>query len=216
MQDDHTHFLVDETAILWILLVLALVLVTYFWSACRRSEGSNDDPDDVVKQRYAAGEIDEQTYHTMIAALQEERTQTMADTNYGFGTHLEGTTFENAVERVTTALGDEGFGVLTEIDVQATLKKKLDADFRRYVILGACNPPLAKRALDAEPDIGLLLPCNVVVQESEGGAIDVSIADPKAMFRLVHNEAVAPVAKEAEHRLRRVIAAVSGESRQTA
>lgn len=216
MHGDHAHFLVNQTAILWILLVLAGVLLVYFWSACRRSQEPDNDAEEVVRQRYASGEIDEQTYHAMISALHEEGTQTMANTNYGFGARIEGTTFDRAVEQVTAALKHEGFGVLTEIDVQATLKKKLDADFRRYVILGACNPPLAKRALDAEPDIGLLLPCNVVVQETEEGEVDVSIADPEAMFRLVDNEAVAPVAKEAEHRLRRALAAVSGESRQTA
>lgn len=132
----------------------------------------------------------------------------MTETRYGFGTTLHGIAFEDAVRRTTDALKDEGFGILTEIDVQETLKKKLDVDFRRYVILGACNPPLAKRALDAEPQIGLLLPCNVVVQEASGGDVTVSIADPEAMFTLVDNPTVTPVAEEAEQRLRRVISAV--------
>lgn len=135
----------------------------------------------------------------------------MNELRYGFQKRLEQTTFEQAVEKVTTALKDEGFGVLTEIDVKETLKKKLGVDFRRYVILGACNPPLAKRALDSDPQIGLLLPCNVVVQEAPDGGIDVSIADPKAMFTLVDNAAVAPIAEEAKQRLRRVLDTVSRE-----
>jgi len=134
----------------------------------------------------------------------------MPETSYGFGTTLRDVAFDDAVRRVTEALADEGFGVLTEIDVQATLKKKLDVDFRRYVILGACNPPLAKRALDNEPDIGLLLPCNVVVQEAAAGRVEVSVADPKAMFELVENTEIAPVAVEVEQRLRRVVSKIAG------
>lgn len=89
--------------------------------------------------------------------------------------------FDAAVERVTAALQREGFGILTEIDVQATLKQKLDADFRRYVILGACNPSLAHRALLADLDVGLLLPCNVIVYEEDGGSV-ISVIDPLAML----------------------------------
>lgn len=129
-------------------------------------------------------------------------------TRYGFERRLEGVGFEQALERVTSGLKKEGFGVLTEIDVKDTLKKKLNVDFRRYVILGACNPALAHRALSGEPHIGLLLPCNVVVQEAAEGGIDVSIADPKAMFTMVDNPAIKPVADEADERLRRVIASL--------
>jgi uncharacterized protein (DUF302 family) len=118
---------------------------------------------------------------------------------------LGGLSFDDAVGRVTEALSAQGFGVLTEIDVQKTLAKKLGVDFRRYVILGACNPTLAKQALDAEPQIGLLLPCNVVVQELPEGRVVVSIADPGAMFTLVENPAVEPVAKEADRRLRKAL-----------
>lgn len=135
----------------------------------------------------------------------------MEKLRYGFERRLAGTTFEHAVEKVTAALKSEGFGVLTEIDVTATLKKKLDVDFRRYVILGACNPKLAHRALEAEPQIGLLLPCNVVVQEAPEGGVVVSIADPRAMFTVVDNAAVASVAAETEERLRRVIDEVGGK-----
>lgn len=133
----------------------------------------------------------------------------MSNLRYGFETTLKGISYDSAVERVTDELKKEGFGVLTEIDVKATLKKKLDVDFRRYVILGACNPNLAHRALGAEPHIGLLLPCNVVVQETADGGVIVSIADPRAMFALVDNTDVAPVAEEANMRLRRVIDAIA-------
>lgn len=129
------------------------------------------------------------------------------DTRYGFERRLDGVGFEQAVERTITGLMKEGFGVLTTIDVQDTLKKKLGVDFRRYVILGACNPTLAHEALRNEPQIGLLLPCNVVVQEAPEGVV-VSIADAKAMFTLVDNPAVARVAEEADARLRRVIASL--------
>jgi uncharacterized protein (DUF302 family) len=124
---------------------------------------------------------------------------------YGFARHFEHMTFEGALEAVTAALKREGFGVLTQIDVKDTLKRKLDVDFRRYVILGACNPPLAHQALTADPQIGLLLPCNVVVQEAPDGGVVVSIADPRAMFTLVNNPGLTPVVEESDQRLRRVL-----------
>jgi len=130
------------------------------------------------------------------------------DVRYGLVRTLGRIGFEEAEQRVTAALQAEGFGVLTRIDVKDTLKKKLDVDFRRYVILGACNPPLARQVLDAEPHIGLLLPCNVVVQEADDSEMVVSIGDPKAMFTLVDNPAVAPVASEVDARLRRVLDAL--------
>lgn len=123
---------------------------------------------------------------------------------YGFGRRIDGTLAE-AIDKVTNALKSEGFGVLTEIDVRATLKKKLDVDFRGYVILGACNPPLAHKALTAEPQIGLLLPCNVVVQEAPQGGVEVTVADPRAMFSLVDNAGLAPIVEDVDRRLRRVI-----------
>ena len=128
---------------------------------------------------------------------------------YGMRTHLN-VPYEMAIEQVTAALKVEGFGVLTTIDVKATLKQKLDADFRRYVILGACNPTLAHRALSTELEIGLLLPCNVIVYEAENciGSV-VSIVDPHAMLGTGINPALAPVADEATARLRRVLAAVA-------
>ncbi len=112
--------------------------------------------------------------------------------------------YEEAVEKVTAALKEEGFGILTEIDVKATLKKKLDVDFRKYIILGACNPPLAYRALTAEQEIGLLLPCNVIVYEEDGGSV-IAVADPIAMMEIVGNEALNEVAQEARTRLERAL-----------
>ncbi len=113
--------------------------------------------------------------------------------------------YDDAVVRATELLADEGFGVLTEIDVQATLKKKLDVDFRRYVILGACNPQLAHQAMSAEPFIGALLPCNVVVMEREGGGSIVAALKPTAAFTLVDNPDVSPIAEEVEGRMRRML-----------
>jgi uncharacterized protein (DUF302 family) len=120
----------------------------------------------------------------------------MSDPSYAFSKKIDGATVEDAVGRVSEALKANGFGVLTKIDIRDTLKKKIDVDFRPYVILGACNPKLAYRALQGESAIGLLLPCNVVVQEDDGGAL-VSFADPKAMFELVPNATIEDVAKEA-------------------
>jgi uncharacterized protein (DUF302 family) len=118
------------------------------------------------------------------------------------------TDFNTALERVTTALKAEGFGVLTEIDVKDTLKKKLDVDFRPYKILGACNPPLAYRALSIAPTVGLLLPCNVTVSQAEDGMIDVSLVDPLAMLGVVASPELRPVADEAKVRLDRVAIAL--------
>jgi uncharacterized protein (DUF302 family) len=128
---------------------------------------------------------------------------------YGFERRLQRATFDETVEQVTAALKKEGFGVLTTIDVKDTLKKKLNADFRPYVILGACNPVLAHQALTAEPQIGLLLPCNVVVQEAPEGGILVSIAAPRAMFTLVDNPKLLPVVEEADRRIQRVLASLN-------
>lgn len=123
------------------------------------------------------------------------------DPSYGLTAHLAGIAPEDARRRVTDALKEQGFGILTEIDVRATLKKKLDAEFRPYVILGACNPQLAKRALDEDLGIGLLLPCNVVIWQEDDGSV-VSVADPRAMFQIVHDERLHPIVEEADRRLR--------------
>jgi uncharacterized protein (DUF302 family) len=128
-------------------------------------------------------------------------------TDIGIRTTLK-TSFEQAVQKTIDALKTEGFGVLTQIDVKTTLKEKINVDFRRYVILGACNPTLAHRALSANPDVGLLLPCNVTVQES-GDRIIVTAVDPVEMLGILKDDSVVhEVAVEARTRLQRVIASL--------
>lgn len=116
--------------------------------------------------------------------------------------------FAEAEKRVREALGNEGFGVLTEIDVQATMKKKLDVDFPRYLILGACNPPFAHKALQIENKIGTMLPCNVVVQETADGSVEVSAVDPVASMQAIDSPGLAEVAGEIRRKLQKVIAAL--------
>jgi len=124
---------------------------------------------------------------------------------YGFSRNIDAG-FEEAVGRVRDALQREGFGVLTEIDVQATLKKKLDVDFRKYVILGACSPPNAYKALSAELEIGLFLPCNVIVYERDGGGSAVAAIDASLMAAATGNDALSEVASTVNEKLKRVIA----------
>ena len=129
------------------------------------------------------------------------------NTQFGFGKPVAGK-FVDAVATVTEELKKEGFGVLTEIDVAATLKKKLDADMPPYRILGACNPALAHQAVSAVPEIGLLFPCNVLVREDEAGQVHVSFMDPGAVLGLVDKPEVVPLADQVKEKLQRVLAAL--------
>jgi uncharacterized protein (DUF302 family) len=119
-----------------------------------------------------------------------------------------GVTFDQAVSRVIEGLKDEGFGVLTEINVRETLKNKLDVDFRNYRILGACNPSFAYRALQSEDKIGTMLPCNVVVQEHDSGSVEVSAVDPMASMQAIENQDLGEIAEQVRAKLQRVIEAL--------
>ena len=128
--------------------------------------------------------------------------------SYYISTTLKNTTFEDAIDKTTAALKDEGFGVLTEIDIKATLKKKLDANFYNYTILGACNPQMAHQALQAENKIGTMLPCNVIVQEREPGTVEISAVDPAASMMAVENDSLAEIAKDVQKKLTKVIKSI--------
>ncbi len=130
-------------------------------------------------------------------------------TKYGFGKTVD-MSFDDAIAHVTQALQGEGFGILADIDVAATMKKKLNQDMPPYRILGACNPPLAHRALESEPSIGLLLPCNVVVRQDEAGTVHVEFMDPNAVLELVNKPEITALASEVRQRLERVSAALGG------
>ena len=125
--------------------------------------------------------------------------------NYYFSTSLQHVSFSEAVSKVTEELKKEGFGILTEIDITSTLKSKLDVDFYKYMILGACNPPFAYEALKAEDKIGTMLPCNVIIQERESGTIEVSAVDPAASMSSVKNKKLEAIAGEVRDSLQRVI-----------
>jgi uncharacterized protein (DUF302 family) len=126
---------------------------------------------------------------------------------FGFGKSVT-SKFDATIDNVIKALGDEGFGVLSDIDVAATLKKKLDEDMPPYRILGACNPALAHQAVQAVPEIGLLLPCNVLVREDDDGVVHVSFMDPVAVLGLVDNDGILPLADQVREKLNRVMAAI--------
>lgn len=125
--------------------------------------------------------------------------------SYYFCKTLSNTNFEKAIEHVTEALKNEGFGVLTEIDVQATLKKKIDVDFKKYKILGACNPHFAYKALTNEDKIGVFLPCNIIVEEHENGEVEVSAVDPIASMIAVQNDSLVTIALEVQQKLKTII-----------
>jgi len=126
---------------------------------------------------------------------------------YAFSTVLD-TSYEDAISRVTDALKEEGFGVLTEIDVKATLKKKLDKEFRKYVILGACNPPFAHRSLEADLDVGLLLPCNVIVYETDDKKAYIAAINPVSALEIIQSQELRNIAEEVSERLERVLGRV--------
>lgn len=128
--------------------------------------------------------------------------------SYYFNTTLKDIGFDEAIDKVTAALKGEGFGVLTEIDVQATLKKKIDVDFKKYRILGACNPHLAYKALQSEDKIGVFLPCNVVVEENDRGEIEVAAVDPIASMSSVENASLGSIATEVQAKMKRVVDAL--------
>ena len=125
--------------------------------------------------------------------------------SYFFTTTLKNTDFDTALEKVAEQLKEHGFGIMTEIDVKATLKKKIDVDFIPYKILGACNPVLAHKALSAEAHIGVFLPCNVIVQENENGDIEVSAVDPVASMQSVENDSLGEIATDVQARMKRFI-----------
>ena len=129
------------------------------------------------------------------------------DVGFGFGKRVD-LEFDAAIEKVTADLQAEGFGVLSDIDVAAKMKEKLDKEMPRYRILGACNPALAHQAIDAVPDIGLLLPCNVLVREDDRGAVHVSFMDPESVLSLVDRPEVESLAGDVKARLKRVLAAL--------
>lgn len=125
--------------------------------------------------------------------------------NYYFSKTLENVNFDEVIERVTEELKKEGFGILTEIDVKATLKKKLDVDFRNYRILGACNPPFAYKALLAEDKVGTMLPCNVIVQQISDTQIEIAAIDPAAFMQAIKNESLGNIANEIRSKLEKII-----------
>lgn len=128
--------------------------------------------------------------------------------NYYINTTLKNTSFADAVEKTVAALKVEGFGVLTEIDIKDTLKKKLDADFHNYTLLGACNPEMAYQALQAENKIGTMLPCNLIVQEREPGTVEISAVDPVASMMAVENDSLAGIALDVQKKLTKVIQSI--------
>jgi len=129
--------------------------------------------------------------------------------SYYFNTTLNEKDFDKAIEKVTAALKEEGFGVLTEIDVKETLKKKIDVDFKKYKILGACNPEFAHKALKSEDKIGVFLPCNVIVEENDQGKIEVSAVDPIASMQAAKNEGLEEIATEVQQKLKKIISSLN-------
>lgn len=128
--------------------------------------------------------------------------------SYHFTTNIKDASFDEAVDKITAALKTEGFGVLTEIDIKATMKAKLDEEYLPYKILGACNPGFAHKALQAEQKIGTMLPCNVIVHQKEDGSIDITAVDPMASMQAIENESLGVIATEVQQKLKNVIESV--------
>ena len=154
------------------------------------------------------GDVVLQDTEEILAYVAKKKGEAFGDPAYALTRKVEGRSFDEVVGAAREALSAEGFGVLTEIDVKATLRKKLDTDFRDYLILGACNPPLAHQALTHEPGIGVLLPCNVVVASDPDGAVVVSAIDPIKMFGVIERDELEPIAKDVKQKLARVLAAI--------
>lgn len=177
-----------------------IILLTHFSNALL--------PGNVDEVYVETHRLSTQTEHDVTKFIQghqiEKRISLGGKMTYYFAKEID-LDFDEAITRVTEELKKEGFGVLTEIDVKATLKMKLDVDFRNYRILGACNPPFAHQALLAEPQIGLMLPCNVVVQEGEPGRTRVSAIDPIASMQAVENDSLGAVAEQVRAKLQKVI-----------
>jgi uncharacterized protein (DUF302 family) len=155
---------------------------------------------DFLETRFINGEISKEEYEEQKRNIKSK----IKLMNYYFNKTIKGT-FEEVIEKVTEGLKEEGFGILTEIDVTATLKKKLNVDFKKYRILGACNPPYAHKALQAEDKIGTMLPCNVIVQEIEEGQIEVAAVNPMASMQAVNNKQLMEIADEITTKLKNVI-----------
>lgn len=155
---------------------------------------------DILKERLVNSEISMEEYEEQKRNIKSK----IKPMKYYFNKTIKGT-FEEVIEKVTEGLKEEGFGILTEIDVTATLRKKLDVDFKKYRILGACNPPYAHKALLAEDKIGTMLPCNVIVQEIEEGLIEIAAVNPMASMQAVNNKQLMEIADEITAKLKNVI-----------
>lgn len=155
---------------------------------------------DILKERFINSEISMEEYEEQKRNIKSK----IKPMKYYFNKTIKGT-FEEVIEKVTEGLKEEGFGILTEIDVTATLRKKLDVDFKKYRILGACNPPYAHKALLAEDKIGTMLPCNVIVQEIEEGLIEIAAVNPMASMQAVNNKQLMEIADEITAKLKNII-----------
>ena len=185
----------------WIIVLPVIAFGIVFYLDKNRTRGRKRIITiDILENRFINGEISKEEYEVQKRNI-KSKIKTM---NYYFNKTIKGT-FEEVIEKVTEGLKEEGFGILTEIDVTETLKKKLDVDFKKYRILGACNAPYAHKALQAEDKIGTMLPCNVIVQEVEEGVIEVAAVNPMASMMSVNNKQLMKIADEITAKLKNVI-----------